>query len=75
MYSTGNYIQYLVITYNEEESKKEYPSLNISRKESDTTERLNWTDLEYAEVVILIVSSCIRYMEFGHNKTQKDSKG
>ena len=24
MYSTGNYIQYLVITYNGKESKKEY---------------------------------------------------
>ena len=24
LYSTGNYIQYLVITYNEKESEKEY---------------------------------------------------
>ena len=44
-------------------------------KESDTTEWLKWTELERAGVVILIILPCIHHMEFGHNKTQKDSKG
>ena len=44
-------------------------------KESDTIEWLKWTELERAGVVILIILPCIHHMEFGHNKTQKDSKG
>ena len=36
LYSTGNYIQYLVITYNGKESEKEYMYISYTHSFSDS---------------------------------------
>ena len=45
MYRTGNYIQYLVITYNGKESEKESESLCYT-PETNTTLYINYTSFK-----------------------------